>query len=106
MALAADYQDMAVMREKVEGSARKQVVGERSRPFEQGAVAGQDERLAFVPLTNELIQILRHFECERSQAEIIQCQDVDAGQALQPATVCPIRTRSLQVISVTTRSRP
>src|SRR2546422_654561 len=58
VALAPDDQGVAVVGQAVEGSAGEQAVAERLGPLVEGAVAGDDERLALVPFTDEVVEIL------------------------------------------------
>ena len=95
--VALDDEDVRVVKQPVHGRAGEQRVSKERRPFVEVAVGGEDKRSFFVALADELVQIHGLIVFERPQAEIIDNQKVDCGQARQFAIIGIIRAPSAKL---------
>jgi hypothetical protein len=83
--LAVHLQDVNVVREPIKQSAGEPLRSEHARPFVKGKIAGQDHRAALVTLAEDLEQKLRPGRRQRNIAQLVDNQQLVAGQLLLKA---------------------
>ena len=83
-AVAVHLEDMDVMGKAIEQRAGQSLGAEHSGPLIEGQVAGDDDRAAFVALAEDLEQQLGASRRERHVAQLVDDQQLQAGElALQ-----------------------
>jgi len=70
--IAANGERVGVMGQTIKSGAGEQIVVEDFGPFCKGAVAGDDERAAFIAFGDDFVQILNGLRRKRLQPEIVQ----------------------------------
>ena len=60
------------MGQAIQRGVREQIVPEDLRPLFKGAVAGNDERAMFVPLADDVVQVLSGLGRQWLQAKVVQ----------------------------------
>ena len=70
-----------MVKQSVHSGAGEQRVGKQPSQFIDIAIAGNDQRTPLIALANDFVQVEGLVTGERSQAEVIQHQDVELGEA-------------------------
>ena len=74
VALAGDDQGVGMMGQPIEGGAGEEAITEGIRPLREGAVAGDDQRLALIALTDELVEVFGALGNQGAEAEVVDHQ--------------------------------
>ena len=95
--VTANDQGVGVMSQTIEGSAGKQVVVEGLGPLLKGAITGNDQRACFVPVADDLVQVLGSLRGEGMQPKVIQDEQVGSQDPAQQAGVGAIGPGSVEI---------
>src|SRR5919106_3472534 len=86
-AVVAGLDDFAVMGEPVEESGGHLGIAEDARPLAEGKVGGDDDRGAFIEAADQVEQQLAAGLGERQIAELVEDDEVDAGEVVGDAAL-------------------
>ena len=81
-AVVSGFDDIAMMGQTIEQCGRHLGVGEDGRPFAEGEIGGDDDRGALVEPADEMEQELAASLSERQIAELVENDEVHAGQLI------------------------
>ena len=86
-AFVAGLDDIAVVGEAVEERRRHLRVAEHARPFAEGEIGRDDDRRAFVEPADQMEQELAAGLGEGKVAELVEDDEVEAGQIIGEAAL-------------------
>src|SRR5579864_2700956 len=90
IALALDYQGVAVMQQAIEDRGRQDVVAEDRAPLRHDLVGGDQQAAAFVPAGDELEKEMGAASLERQVAELVDDQQLRLRVKHQTVAQLPI----------------
>ena len=85
LAFAFEGQSVSIVSEAVEGGGAEQAVGEGVAPLGEVEVGGHDGGGLFIALGEQVMEVFILGRAKRFESEVIDDQDVDAGQGVELA---------------------
>ncbi len=83
---------MSMVKKSVHRGAGEEVVAEQGMPLLESTVGGQDHRAALVAPLDDLVEVDGLIMLERTQSEVVDDEQVGAGEAQQTSLVALVGT--------------
>ena len=80
-----DDDDLSAVSEPIQTGRGQERIAEQVRPFLRGPVTGEQDTAAFVPLIDDVVEVLGSGRVERFEAEVVQDQQIRAEVGLEAA---------------------
>ena len=95
-ALAGDLDEVGVMAQPIQRRVGQEGLVEERGPLLEGAVGRDDDRAPFVPLRDDLVEILGGRRPDRRQAEVIEYEQVNSHDGRHAALVAAIGSAAVE----------
>jgi hypothetical protein len=93
-----DDDDLSAVSEPIQASRGQERIAEQVRPFLRGPVTGEQDTAAFVPLIDDVVEVLGGGGVERFETEVVQDQQIGAEVGLEAALQGVVGATAVEIL--------